>query len=319
MSGWLAGYTGSHYSILWILQVLFVGAGLVKGFGFQLLSQGSTFIEWTLLVAGMPFIGPLILCAFAQRTALFKGLTTIFVVRCLAVAIIDVIATCLNVLAYGRAGVGVVSIVCAGMPAITAVCVFVWDRKIPSLRKAIAILGAIAGLTIVPLGEGDPLGRDNLLVGTGLCLSATLLNSIVYIAMEQAVSGASTTNGLNEEKSPFLVLFWQAFFGIAVIVFVLGARFTFVDVPPSLMSQERNWGYPMLMIGGTVQSVCWIELLHRVGSVATGLLQVGRSSLNVLLSAYFWCNTQSWHCLTPIKGLSASLVMGFIFMFHMSQ
>jgi drug/metabolite transporter (DMT)-like permease len=278
-------------ALLVVVQILFVGTGLIKGFGFQLLSVGDSSMEWTLFVAALPFVGPLMVCFIVMRTALFSRMTWRLWGRLFFISFVDVVGTCLNFSSYRFVGLGVVSIICAGMPAVTSILAFLWDRKLPSATKTLAILGAFFGLSIVPLtGDGNLMIGSSMLIGSGLCGLATVLNSAVYLMMERTVA---------QDEPELFVLFWQALNGAFLIGSILGVRFLWSGgIPSTFMSHfhELNFGLPSLLMGGTVQSFCWIHLLSTVGSVTTGLLQIVRSRLAATKKCCLFFTKSKYSC-----------------------
>jgi hypothetical protein len=104
---------------LW-LQTLFVLTGVVKTVGFQLIAYAAPLSAfWTLLPSSLPYVAP-IFGVLLLRFRLLLSLPRSTLLRALMAAVLDVVGTILNVLAYRFAGSGYVSLICSSMPACTS-------------------------------------------------------------------------------------------------------------------------------------------------------------------------------------------------------
>lgn len=294
------------------LQVLFVFCGLLKGFGFQMVSVVHSSNVWVIIVASMPFLGPLIVCLLLRPTLIVQTAFVSWKTR-LAAIVLDVCATCFNVIGYRLAGGGVVSIFCAGMPVITAILQLMSSSTSSfslSARQVVAMLMSMAGLIMVPSSTSfffnDNEKEDFFLwIGCGSCFIGVILNSIVNMLMEQIISRHSL--------DPIVVLFGQCCGGCLI----LSVAFVFTCPPTdtqctSLVLQWINhgtMGMVLLLGAGLIQALCWVLLLSTLGSVLTSMLQILRTALSMLISAYLWCDHNVGHCLTIPKCVGAIIVL----------
>jgi hypothetical protein len=82
-------------------------------------------------------------------------------------------------------------------------------------KGALAVLGVVVGLAMVPLSEQMNVFSNKMdgMVQLGImcCFVATLLNSLVYVIVEAGLSEI-------DQEDVVLLLFWQALFGLCIMV-----------------------------------------------------------------------------------------------------
>ena len=198
-------------------------------------------------------------------------------------------------IAFGRITVALALLGFYTYPALVAVVAIVIERRRPERLELVALGLALAGMTLVVLGQLDP--TSGLVVdalGLGLALLASVAQT-VYITSSRGYAVIPTEQAAT-------ILLW-----IAVLAYVLIAGATgSLDAIGEPLRNAAVWPYLVFagLLGAGLPSVLFLAAIRLIGPVRTGILAMLEPVTGTVLAALILGET-----IGPIQLLGGVLVI----------
>jgi len=313
----------------WLLQLSLIATGLGRSFAVQLFSYERTlgvFFFSSLLsnvgafVLAFSLVGPRLAWEELRRPGSDVARVTSLC------SFLDIGGMACIFFSLSKIGSGLHAIIYGSLPIWSAALRYLLLGKSISNMKIFYLLCVFVGLSIVPISEGlihfEDSGGGELFVGMGLSLCSTVAYACLYVTAEGSLSkkkgllpddmDREEWNTSKSDHKALILMFWQCLQTLTIL-----STFLFLsgeEIVPSISSMITPG--LMLVFFATSHTIIWLRVLVRGDSTSTSLLQGVRATANVLLSALFFCNTQSSQCLSIAKILSAAVVLSCVYLFN---